>query len=67
MVRVLAEGVGRLGAMLAAALAGIGYWLYSHPPYATVSRNETLVRENVFDGSIAAYSAGTVLVISALH
>jgi hypothetical protein len=53
--------------MLAGALAGIGYWLYSHPPYATVSRNETLVRENVFDGSIAAYSAGTVLVISAFH
>ena len=48
-------------------LAAIGYYLYQHPPYATAGRGEVLVRTNVLDGSVAAYTGGSVLVLPGVH
>ncbi len=53
-----------VGAVL---LAVIAYGLYTHPIVATARRGEVLVRTNLFDGSAAAYSAGSVLVLPAIH
>lgn len=50
-----------------AFVATLAYLLYTHPPFATVRRSEILVRTNVFDGSVSAYSAGTVLVLPGIH
>jgi regulator of protease activity HflC (stomatin/prohibitin superfamily) len=52
---------------IAALLALLGYSLYRHPPFATVQRGEELVRTNEFDGTAAAYTAGTVLVLPGVH
>jgi regulator of protease activity HflC (stomatin/prohibitin superfamily) len=51
----------------AAVLALLGYGIYRHPPFASVHRTEVLVRTNLFDGSSQAYTAGTVLVLPAVH
>jgi len=53
--------------LITAILAGVAYGLYGHPPYATVHRGEVLVRTNVFDTSVSAYTAGTVLVLPGIH
>jgi len=53
--------------VIAAVLAACGYWLYNRPPFATVDRGEVLVRTNVFDSSVATYTAGTVLVLPGIH
>ncbi len=53
--------------VIAAVLAALAYGLYHHPPFATVRRDEVLVRTNLFDGSANAYTAGTVLVLPGIH
>src|ERR1700727_1950501 len=56
---------GRL--VLTVILAALAYSLYTHPPIATASRGEVLVRANTIDGSASAFSAGTVLVLPGKH
>jgi regulator of protease activity HflC (stomatin/prohibitin superfamily) len=53
--------------VIAALLVLCAYGLYAHPPFATVRRSEVLVRMNLLDGSTSAYTAGTVLVLPAIH
>jgi regulator of protease activity HflC (stomatin/prohibitin superfamily) len=63
-----AIAVRRRGRLVAAALLGlIVYGLYSHPPMAAIQRGEVLVRTNTLDGTASVYSAGTVLVLPAIH
>jgi len=52
---------------MAALLAAFAYSLYAHPPFATARRGEVLVRLNLFNGSVSAYTAGTVPVLPAIH
>lgn len=52
---------------IAVVLAASAYGLYTYPPFATARRGEVLVRENVFDGSVNAYTAGTVAVLPGIH
>jgi regulator of protease activity HflC (stomatin/prohibitin superfamily) len=64
----LAAAYSARGLIIFGVLLGvIGYLLYVHPPFATVSRGELLVRTNVLDGTSHAYSGGTVLVLPVLH
>jgi len=51
----------------AVILVALAYYLYSHPPFAVARRGELLVRTNEMNGTVAAYSAGTVLVVPGLH
>ncbi|MBS0419621.1 MAG: prohibitin family protein [Proteobacteria bacterium] len=51
----------------AVILVALGYYLYSRPPFAVAQRGELLVRTNEIDGSVAAYSAGTVLALPGIH
>ena len=76
LVAVLAAAAGALlaavsrhrwGLGFAALLAALAYGLYTHPPFATVGRGEILVRENLFDGSVDAFTAGTVPAIPGIH
>jgi len=54
--------------LAAAALLGlVAYGLYLHPPMAAIHRGEVLVRTNALDGTASVYSAGTVLVLPAIH
>jgi len=62
-----AAGRSRSKLVLAVLLACAGYALYRHPPFASVRRGEILVRTSAIDGSAAAYTSGTVLVIPGLH
>ena len=63
-----AMAVLRRGRLLIAALLGlVVYGLYAHPPMAAIHRGEVLVRTNVLDGTASVYSAGTVLVLPAIH
>jgi len=48
-------------------LVALAYYLYSHPPFAVARRGELLVRSNEMNGTVAAYSAGTVLVVPGVH
>jgi regulator of protease activity HflC (stomatin/prohibitin superfamily) len=57
----------RISLIIGGLLAVFAYWLYSHPPFATARRDEILVRANVFDGSVNAYTAGSVLVLPGVH
>lgn len=50
-----------------AVLAVVGWYFYTCPPFATVGRGHILVRTNALDGSVVAYSAGTVLVLPVIH
>jgi regulator of protease activity HflC (stomatin/prohibitin superfamily) len=71
--------VGILGALFAAfsryrrsllivgLLIAFVYYLYNHPPFTSARRDEILVRSNMFDGSVNAYTAGTVLVLPGVH
>jgi len=52
---------------MAALLAAFAYSLYAHPPFATARRGEVLVRLNLFNGSVSAYTAGTVPILPAIH
>jgi regulator of protease activity HflC (stomatin/prohibitin superfamily) len=63
----LNAGRHRVRLVIAAILAALAYALYNPPPLASVHRSEVLVRTNLFDGSSRAYSAGTVLLIPAIH
>ena len=51
----------------AVILVALAYYLYSHPPFAVARRGELLVRTNEMNGAVAAYSAGTVLVVPGVH
>jgi len=51
----------------AVILVALAYYLYSHPPFEVAGRGELLVRTNEMNGTVAAYSAGTVLVIPGIH
>jgi len=51
----------------AVILVALAYYLYSRPPFAVAHRGELLVRTNELDGSVAAYSAGTVLAVPGIH
>jgi len=68
-VRTFLSGVCRFRGRLVimALVAVLAYCLYVHPPFATVSQSEVLVRRNVFDGSASAYTAGTVLLLPGIH
>jgi regulator of protease activity HflC (stomatin/prohibitin superfamily) len=60
--------VRRRGRVIATVLLGlVAYGLYVHPPMASVHRGEVLVRTDALDGTASAYSAGTVLVLPAIH
>jgi regulator of protease activity HflC (stomatin/prohibitin superfamily) len=48
-------------------VAACGYGIYRHPPFATAAGGEALVRTNQLDGSVGAYTAGTVLVLPRIH
>ena len=52
---------------LLALLLLLGYGAYRHPPFATATGSEMLVRANELDGSVNAYTAGTVLVLPGIH
>jgi regulator of protease activity HflC (stomatin/prohibitin superfamily) len=68
-VRALFAAAGRRRSRLvfAVLLAAFAYCLYTHPPFATARRDEVLVRANVFNGSVSAYTVGTVLVLPGIH
>lgn len=51
----------------AVILVALAYYLYRHPPYAVAQRGELLVRTNELNGTVAAYSGGTVLVVPGVH
>ncbi len=53
--------------LIAGLLIAFAYYLYNHPPFASARRDEILVRSNMFDGSVNAYTAGTVLVLPGVH
>ena len=53
-------------AAIAALVAG-GHALYQHPPFASTSGGEVLVRTNQLDGSMKSFSGGTVLVLPKIH
>jgi regulator of protease activity HflC (stomatin/prohibitin superfamily) len=52
---------------VAAVLALIAYGAYQRPPFATATGSEVLVRANELDGTVTAYTAGTVLVLPGIH
>src|SRR3984885_1650585 len=60
---------GRVAAFLVIAvlITALAYGAYLHPPLANVRRGELLVRMNVLDASVMAYSSGTVLVLPGVH
>jgi regulator of protease activity HflC (stomatin/prohibitin superfamily) len=73
---VLAAGVVALGGAIfrhrwrlaaLAVIAAVAYGCYKHPPFATVAGGEVLVRANQLDGSVTAYSGGTVLAVPGIH
>ena len=76
LVSALVAAVRALGALVtrqrwklvAIAVLGVcGYGLYQHPPIATAGGGEVLVRSNQLDGSVQAFSGGTVLVLPHIH
>jgi regulator of protease activity HflC (stomatin/prohibitin superfamily) len=68
-VRALFTAAGRWRRRLVATtlLAASAYGLYTCPPFATAHRGEVLVRANAFNGSVGAYTAGTVPVLPGVH
>jgi regulator of protease activity HflC (stomatin/prohibitin superfamily) len=57
----------RKGLVMGLLLAALAYGLYVHPPFSAIHRGEMLVRTDVLDGSVKAYTAGTVLVLPGIH
>jgi regulator of protease activity HflC (stomatin/prohibitin superfamily) len=57
----------RRGLLMAVLLAALAFGLYVHPPFAAIRRGEMLVRTDELDGSVKAYTAGTVLVLPGIH
>jgi regulator of protease activity HflC (stomatin/prohibitin superfamily) len=51
----------------AVILVTLAYYLYTRPPFAVARQGELLVRTNELDGSVATYSAGTVLIVPGVH
>ena len=72
LVRILGALFGavsryRRSLLIVGLLSAFVYYLYNHPPFASARRDEILVRSNMFDGSVNAYTAGTVLVLPGVH
>ena len=67
--RSAVAGLSRSGGwILAVAICAVlAVATYRHPPFASVRRGEILVRANALDGSVTAYSSGTVWVLPGLH
>src|SRR5258708_1664517 len=63
----VALGRHRRSLLIAGLLSAFAYYLYNHPPFTSARRDEILVRSNMFDGSVNAYTAGTVLVLPGVH
>jgi regulator of protease activity HflC (stomatin/prohibitin superfamily) len=57
----------RVRILIVVLATAAGYALYKNPPYASVQRGEILVRANLLDGSVEAYTAGTVLAVPGVH
>jgi regulator of protease activity HflC (stomatin/prohibitin superfamily) len=57
----------RMRLVLAALVVLFAYGLYKVPPFASVRRGEVLVRANAIDGSVSAFTAGTVLILPGIH
>jgi regulator of protease activity HflC (stomatin/prohibitin superfamily) len=57
----------RLRIAIVVLLAGLAYGAYLHPPLTTAHRGEVLVRMNVLDASVDAFTAGTVWVLPGIH
>jgi len=55
----------RLAALVLVAL--LVYAGYRHPPFATVPGGQLVVRTNQLNGTVATYSAGTVLAVPGIH
>jgi regulator of protease activity HflC (stomatin/prohibitin superfamily) len=56
------------GRLITIAIVGVvAYGVYAHPPFAAVHRGEVLVRTDVLDGSVSAFTGGTVLLIPGIH
>src|SRR5262249_24076415 len=53
--------------VLVVIVAAAAYGLYRHPPFAPVRQSEVIVRTNVLDGSAAAYTGRTVVVLPGIH
>jgi regulator of protease activity HflC (stomatin/prohibitin superfamily) len=68
-IRALAGATARWRWRLAsvAAVAAMAYGLYHRPPIATASGGEILVRSNQLNGTVNAYSDGTVLAMPGIH
>jgi regulator of protease activity HflC (stomatin/prohibitin superfamily) len=68
-IRSLSAGLRRFRWRVAAAVVSglIIYGLYTHPPFESVRRGEVLTRSDALDGSVAVYTAGTVLVLPGVH
>jgi regulator of protease activity HflC (stomatin/prohibitin superfamily) len=68
-IRALAGAAARWRWRLAsvAAVAAMAYGLYHRPPIATASGGEILVRSNQLNGTVNAYSDGTVLAMPGIH
>ena len=53
--------------IVAAVLAGCGYWLWEHPPVQTLGRGEMAVRTNRFTGRISQIVDGSLIAIPGIH
>jgi regulator of protease activity HflC (stomatin/prohibitin superfamily) len=53
--------------VITVAVLAIGYAFYRYPPFATARRGDILLRANALDGSVEAYTAGSVLAIPGIH
>jgi regulator of protease activity HflC (stomatin/prohibitin superfamily) len=53
--------------VIALLLVSLAYAAYKHPPFATAGRSEVLVRTSLLNGSVEAYSGGSVLVLPEIH
>lgn len=66
--RVLAAVAGARGLLVGlGVLAAAGYFLYAHPPAASVGRGEVGVRTNRLTGSVSEWQEGSVFVMPGLH
>jgi regulator of protease activity HflC (stomatin/prohibitin superfamily) len=50
-----------------AILCALACALYAHPPFTAVHRGEVLVRTDVLDGSVSAFTGGAVLLLPGIH
>ncbi|HTV79192.1 MAG TPA: SPFH domain-containing protein [Steroidobacteraceae bacterium] len=74
--QALGAGLRALGLALArfrwrlaliAVLALVAFAAYRHPPFASATGSEVLVRTNALNGAVGTYTGGTVLVLPGIH